>query len=162
MDNRQKLIKAMAEDDLLFYARYIYKENHNRNFIITPHFIEISKFLMKVVSGEITRGIINIPPRYGKTELAIKIFVSWCLAKWNQSKFIHLSYSDALALDNSSQTKEYMQSDSFQDLWKMTLKKDSQSKGKWFNEFGGGVYATSAGGAITGFGAELSNASASE
>ena len=52
MDNRQKLIKAMAEDDLLFYARYIYKENHNRNFIITPHFIEIANFLMKVVSGE--------------------------------------------------------------------------------------------------------------
>ena len=35
----------------------------------------------------------------------------------------------------------------------MTLKKDAQSKGKWFNEFGGGVYATASGGAITGFGA---------
>ena len=72
------------------------------------------------------------------------------------SKFIHLSYSDSLALDNSSQTKEYIQSDAYQSLWSMTLKKDAQSKSKWFNEYGGGMYATASGGAITGFGAGLS------
>ncbi len=35
----------------------------------------------------------------------------------------------------------------------MSLKKDAQSKKKWFNEYGGGMYATASGGAITGFGA---------
>jgi hypothetical protein len=75
------------------------------------------------------------------------------LAKNAQSKFIHLSYSDDLALDNSSQTKEYIQSESFQSLWSMDLKRDAQGKKKWFNELGGGVYATASGGAITGFGA---------
>jgi predicted phage terminase large subunit-like protein len=35
----------------------------------------------------------------------------------------------------------------------MKLKQDAQGKQKWFNLDGGGVYATSAGGAITGFGA---------
>ena len=39
----------------------------------------------------------------------------------------------------------------------MTLKKDAQSKSKWFNEFGGGMYATASGGAITGFGAGGTN-----
>lgn len=153
MTNEQKVLKVMCEDSLLFYARYIYKESHNRKFIMSPHFEEIANFLEAVFRGEITRGIINMPPRYGKTELVIKIFVSWCLAKVNVSKFIHLSYSDTLALDNSSQTKEYIQSDPFQNLWQMDLKKDAQSKKKWFNEFGGGMYATAAGGAITGFGA---------
>lgn len=153
MDNRQKVLKYMCEDSLLFYARYIYKENHNRKFIQSKHFEEIAIFLEDVFYGKITRGIINMPPRYGKTELVIKIFVSWCLAKVNYSKFIHLSYSDGLALDNSAQTKEYIQSDAFQELWNMDLKKDAQSKKKWFNEFGGGMYATAAGGAITGFGA---------
>ena len=153
MTNKQKVLKVKCEDSLLFFARYIYKESHNRKFIQSPHFEQIATFLERVYNGEVTRGIINMPPRYGKTELVIKIFVSWCLAKVNYSKFIHLSYSDALALDNSSQTKEYIQSDAFQDLWFMNLKKDSQSKKKWFNEFGGGMYATAAGGAITGFGA---------
>ena len=153
MTNEQKVIKTRCENSLLFFARYIYKENHRRNFIVAPHFVKIAETLEKVYNGEINRLIINIPPRYGKTELAIKLFISWCLAKQPSSKFIHLSYSDALALDNSAQTKEYMQSIAFQDIWQMTLKKDAQSKGKWFNEYGGGVYATASGGAITGFGA---------
>ena len=156
LTNEEKIIKVKCERSLLFYARYIYKENHNRNFVLSPHFVKIAEFLEAVYNGEITRGIINVPPRYGKTELVIKIFVSWCIAKQNQSKFIHLSYSDALALDNSAQTKEYIQSQAYQDLWKMQLKKDAQSKGKWFNEFGGGMYATASGGAITGFGAGVS------
>lgn len=152
-----KVLKYKCEKSLLFFARYIYKENHAKNFILAPHFTKISNTLEKVYNGDIKRLIINIPPRYGKTELAIKIFISWCLAKVPTSKFIHLSYSDSLALDNSSQTKEYIQSDAFQKLWKMTLKKDAQSKSKWYNEHGGGVYATSSGGAITGFGAGGTN-----
>ena len=153
---RDKVLKVKCEKDLLFFTRYIYKENTNRNFKTAPHFIEIAKTLHKVHKGEINRLIINIPPRYGKTELAVKCFIAWSLAKNPQCKFIHLSYSDSLALDNSSQTKEYIESDSFQHLWQMNLKKDAQSKSKWFNDFGGGVYATSSGGAITGFGAGVS------
>ena len=153
LTNEEKVLKYKCENDLLFFARYLFKENHKKSFIVSQHFKEIANTLQKVYSGEIKRLIINMPPRYGKTELAIKIFIAWCLAKVPESKFIHLSYSDSLALDNSSQTKEYIQSDSYQKLWSMNLKKDAQSKSKWFNDFGGGVYATSAGGAITGFGA---------
>lgn len=156
--NRNKVLKYKCEKSLLFFARYIYKENHNRKFIMSKHFEIIAELLESVVRCEVNRVIINIPPRYGKTELAIKIFISWCLALYHDSAFIHLSYSDSLALDNSSQTKEYIQSESFQELWPMTLKKDAQSKSKWFNEHGGGVYATSAGGAITGFGAGVTGA----
>ena len=136
MTNEDKVLKLKCEGSLLFYARYIYKEVHGRNFIVSKHFIIIAQYLTRVFNLEISRLIINIPPRYGKTELAIKIFVSWCIAKVVSSKFIHLSYSDALALDNSSQTKEYIQSDAFQRLWGMDLKRDAKSKGKWFNEFG--------------------------
>lgn len=153
LTNEEKVLKIMCETNLLFFTRYIYKENTRRNFIVAPHFIKIANTLEEVAKGNIKRLIINIPPRYGKTELAVKCFIAWSLAKNPQSKFIHLSYSDSLALDNSSQTKEYIESDAFQKFWKMKLKKDAQSKSKWFNDFGGGVYATASGGAITGFGA---------
>jgi predicted phage terminase large subunit-like protein len=39
----------------------------------------------------------------------------------------------------------------------MKLKKDASGKKKWFNESGGGVYATASGGAITGFGAGVAD-----
>ena len=81
------------------------------------------------------------------------MYISWTLANNPKARFIHLSYSDALALDNSSLTREYIQSDSYQRLWQLQLKKDSQSQKKWYTIQGGGVYATASGGAITGFGA---------
>jgi len=149
--------KEYCESHLLNFTRYIYKENHRRIFTVAPHFVLMANALMDVISGETKRLIINIPPRYGKTELAVKMFIAYGLALNSQSKFIHLSYSDDLALDNSSQTKEYIESDAFQELWKMQLKKDAQGKKKWFNEEGGGCYATGAGGAITGFGAGVTD-----
>lgn len=156
LTKQEKVLKYKCESDFIFFCRYMYKEIHRRNFIVAPHFVLISEFLMRVYNGEIKRAIINIPPRYGKTELVIKMFIAWSLVRNNQSKFIHLSYSDDLALDNSSQAKEYIESEAFQRFWQMKLKKDAQGKKKWFNEFGGGVYATASGGAITGFGAGVS------
>ena len=156
LTNEEKVLKVMCEKDLLFFTRYIYKENHRRNFIVAPHFVMIANKLMDVINGKTKRLIINIPPRYGKTELAVKNFIAYGLAINPSAKFIHLSYSDDLALDNSSQAKEYIESDAYQKFWQMKLKKDAQGKKKWFNEQGGGVYATASGGAITGFGAGVS------
>ena len=56
-------------------------------------------------------------------------------------------------MDNSSKTKELILSDEYQDNWPIKLKDDSKSKKKWYTTQGGGLYATAAGGAITGFGA---------
>lgn len=158
LTNEEKVLKIMCEEDLLFFTRYIYKENNRRNFIVAPHFVLIANKLMEVIHGKVKRLIINIPPRYGKTELAVKNFIAYGLAINPASKFIHLSYSDDLALDNSSQAKEYIESEAFQKFWGMKLKKDAQGKKKWFNELGGGVYATASGGAITGFGAGVADA----
>ena len=147
------IVKEKCENSLLFFTRYLFKENTGSKFEVAEFHKELASTLEKVAKGEITRLIINIPPRYGKTEIAVKMFIAWSLAKNPKAKFIHLSYSDALALDNSSLTKEYVQSDSFQSLWPIELKKDSQSNKKWYTNSGGGVYATASGGAITGFGA---------
>jgi len=153
MEAISEVIKNKCIDSLLFFTRFIFKENTGNRFEVAPFHIELAQTLEKVNKGEIKRLIINIPPRYGKTEIAVKMFMAWSLAKNPASKFIHLSYSDALALDNSSQTREYITGDAYQSLWPLQLKKDSQSQKKWYTTSGGGVYATASGGAITGFGA---------
>lgn len=147
------IIKEKCESSLLFFTRYIFKENTGNKFEVAPFHVKLAETLEAVNRGEIKRLIINIPPRYGKTEIAVKMFIAWSIAKNPSSKFIHLSYSDSLALDNSSLTRDYIQSQAFQDIWGTELKKDSQSQKKWYTTSGGGVYATASGGAITGFGA---------
>ena len=153
MNAKDQVLKAKLLNDFLFFVRYFFKSQYNKKFIVAGHHYAIAEALIKVVSGESIRLIINIPPRYGKTEVAVKMFVAWCLANNSGAKFIHLSYSDDLALDNSSSIRDVVKSEEFQRLFPIALRTDSDSKKKWFTKDNGGVYATSAGGAITGFGA---------
>jgi predicted phage terminase large subunit-like protein len=143
-----------CQDSTLFFTRYFFKKQFNRKYVIGEHHRLISEALDKVIRGEIKRLIINIAPRYGKTELAVKSFIAKGLSHNPAARFIHLSYSDDLALDNSEAVKDLVKSEDYKLLFpKVEIKKGSDSKKKWYTTAGGGVYATAAGGQVTGFGA---------
>lgn len=95
------VIRTFVLQGTLNFTRYFFKIRQKRKFVIGKHHREIAAALDKVLCGEITRLIINIAPRYGKTELAVKNFIAEGLAINPKAKFIHLSYSDDLARDNS-------------------------------------------------------------
>lgn len=153
--NQVSFLKAKLISDNLFFTRYFFKHQYGRKYIIGDHHRLIAEKLNKVFRGEITRLIINMPPRYGKTEQVVKSFIAQGIAINSKAKFIHASYSDSLALDNSEVIKELIESEEYQKLFNRTLKRDSKSKKKWYTEDNGGVYATATGGQITGFGAGL-------
>lgn len=109
---------------------------------------------MKDKNGNRTNNLlINIAPRFGKTQFCVIDWMARCIAKNPKAKFIHLSYSDDLALDNSAKCRDTLTSPEFQEFWPIKIKPDADSKKKWYTEQGGGVYATAAGGPVTGFGA---------
>lgn len=144
--------KRTLQRDLISFTKRKFIEDGNA-FVVAEHHEKIAEALEKVKSGEILNLVINVPPRYGKTELAVINWIAQCLADNPKAKFIHLSYSDELALDNSAKAREIINSDWYQGFWPLKLKDDADSKKKWYTSEGGGLYATSAGGAITGFGA---------
>lgn len=147
-------IHERCKEDILFFTRYFFVQRFGRKFVVGEHHIKICEALMKVINGDITRLIINIAPRYGKTELVVKNFMAYGLAINPAAKFIHLSYADDLALDNSEEAKSIVQSDAYQALFPdVKIKPRSDSKKKWYTQKAGGVYATSTGGQVTGFGA---------
>jgi len=141
----QSFLKAKLLSDNLFFTRYFFKHQYGRKFVIGEHHRLIAEKLNAVLRGEITRLIINIAPRYGKTEQIVKGFISQGLAINSKAKFIHTSYSDSLALDNSEAIKELIESEEYQKLFNRQLKRDSKSKKKWYTQDKGGVYATSTG-----------------
>lgn len=148
------LIRYETLSSSLFFTRYFFKKQYNRKFIIAKHHSLISAALDRVLKGECRRLIINISPRYGKTELAVKSFIANGLALNAAAKFIHLSYSSDLALDNSETVKDLVQTPEYQELFpQVQVKKDSRAKDKWYTTAGGGVLARAAGGQVTGFGA---------
>lgn len=156
MENHHKVARVKCQQSLLFHTRYFFKKNQGRKFILNQHHYAIADALEAVLRGDIKRLIINVAPRYTKTELAVKNFIGHGLSLNPRSKYIHLSYGDDIALDNSESIKDTLQSEEYRLLFpEIKIKKDAKAKDKWYTEQGGGVLARSAGGQVTGFGAGL-------
>lgn len=147
-------IRERCEEDFEFFVRYFFKSLKGTKFVMSDHHHTICDALMDVFYGRTTHLMINMPPRYSKTEIAVKLFPAWCYVKNSKCEFIHLSYADILALDNSDAVKTIMKSAEFRQLWPhIGIKVDKDAKKSWATTDGGVFYATAAGGPITGFGA---------
>lgn len=151
---QQEVLQNKLISDTLFFTRYFFKVRFKRKFVVSSHHEIICNALNDVLNGKIKRLAISIAPRYGKTELAVKNFIAAGLAINPSSKFIHLSYSQSLALDNSEECRDFIQEKEYKDIFPyVKMDKSSTAKNKWYTSEGGGVYATATGGQITGFGA---------
>lgn len=148
------ILKTWTLRSTLNFTRYFFKQKFSRKFIVGQHHEAIAKALDRVLAGKCTRLIINIAPRYGKTELAVKNFIAMGLAINPKANFIHLSYSDDLARDNSRGVQEILRESSYRRLFPGT-KPTSTNTHKWRTTEGGGLYAVSSAGQVTGFGAGI-------
>ncbi len=113
------------------------------------HVAEIAQVLERVERGELSRVMLWVPPRHGKSELVTRTFAAWWLLR-NPSKWLGLSsYGADLAQQLSRIARDRYT------LGGGTFRDDSQAVGLWQTLAGGGVWATGVGGPITGFGADL-------
>ena len=114
----------------------------------------ICNALEKVVIGRTKRLIINIPPRSGKTELAVINFIAWATGIYPDSEWIHASYSKRLATNNTYGVREVMRHEVYREIFPwVKIRDDSSAKDEFRTEQGGVVYATGSDGSITGRGA---------
>lgn len=139
--------------ELINYVCYSFFKKNKKPFVVNWHHNVICNALEDIYYGRRKNVIFNLPPRYSKTELIVKCFIEWSILKNAKSKFLHLTYTADLALDNSSEIRDNIKSSWFQKHKKVSIRKDSDSKQKWYTSEGGGMYATGTCGAITGFGA---------
>lgn len=151
------IIKALCENSLLAFTAYMFKHMEGRKLTIKPFHKRIVAKLEACARGELTRLIISIPPRHGKT-FFMKCFAAWCLANESRANFVNLSYSKRLALKSSKETKQMINHAAFQKFWPMPLLNETNGAIEWRNASSGGMYSTSTNGEVTGFGAGLTPA----
>ena len=147
-------------DDLLFFTKVFFKLRTGRKFE-TPqpvgresHYTIIAKALYRVYKGECTKLIINVPPRYGKTEMLIN-FVAWTLAQNPESNFLYISVSHDLATRATSLIRNIITTPSYSKMFEVKLRGDSSAKDSFTTTAGGTIEAIGSGGTIVGKGAGL-------
>jgi hypothetical protein len=160
MPTELEIERYKLQGSLLDFTQIFYKLRTGRTFKIScppgreSHHITIIRELVKVINGETKRLIINVAPRYGKTELIIN-FVAWALAQFPKSNFIYVSYSHSLAKKQTHTIKQIIESPHYRKIMGVELRGDTQAKDNFETTAGGSVYAVGSGGTITGRGAGI-------
>ena len=145
---------AENRTDLLTFTQTMFRARKGADFKYNWHQSVICTALEKIVTGDIKRLIINVPPRSGKTELAVVNFIAWCMGNFPDSEFIHATYSKRLATANAYGARAIMLHEKYTEIFPdVSLSGDSKAKDEFRTSDGGLVYATGAEGSITGIGA---------
>lgn len=159
-------IRAFKQDlvnSFLYFTQIFYHIRTGRKFDLSQppgresHYLTICTELESVFDGDTQNLIINVPPRYGKTELLIS-FVSWAMAQIPESNFLYISYAHSLAKKQTQTIRSIIQLDEYKELFGVTLKDDTSAKDNFETNHSGSVYAAGAGGSITGRGAGVKGA----
>ncbi|KKK94516.1 hypothetical protein LCGC14_2682070, partial [marine sediment metagenome] len=140
-----------ARRKTLAFSKHFFPAREGMEFIEGPHHAVIGDVLDDVLAGKRHRVIITLPPGYTKTEAAVVNFIARGFAINPASRFIHATFSDDLARENSDKIKGLIELPEFAQMQTVTIKTDSSAKDRWKTDQGGGMLAKAAGGPITGF-----------
>jgi predicted phage terminase large subunit-like protein len=155
-----------AHSRLLSYAAYQWPAYRD-----APHHRLIARKLEAVERGEITRLMIAMPPRHGKSMLASEFFPAWYIGRNPNHYVVTATYAQDLADDFGRKVKNQIEDTIFSEIFPgVRLAGDSKAAKRFHFERDGSVeeggfeygleqqgafYAVGVGGPLTGRGAHL-------
>ena len=127
----------------------------NTTFLPNWHIELIASKLEAVLDGRITRLIINVPPRSLKSIIASVAFPAWALGHRPDRWIIGASYGQDLAEKLAGDCRRVMQSAWYQRVFPTRLHALRPAVHDLRTTAGGGRFATSVGGVLTGRGGDI-------
>ena len=174
LDKLKKSLPTMAEKEkrrvaelLKTYQTEVTKKNGRENFLdfilhvypgykIGPHHRKLANIFEDICNGKKKRVIVNIAPRFGKSEMISYLAPAYFLGKFPQKKIIMSSHTADLAVNFGRRVRNLVSSDLYKDIFpQVELQADSKSASRWGTNFNGEYFAIGVGGALAGRGADL-------
>ena len=147
----KELRTVRAADRFTDFCRLIYPRYEE-----APHLRILAEKLEAVERGDITRLIITMPPRHGKTWTASHLFPAWFLGRAPERQVIAATYNQDFADDIGRAVRNIVGDEEFVETFPgCKLSTDSASVRRFGTSSGGLYYAVGVGGPTTGRGADL-------
>ena len=164
VNNPDWIEQELAERSLAEFIRQMWTSIDPSPYVANWHIDAIAEHLEAVNRGEISRLIINIPPRHMKS---IAVSVAWPAWTWTQQattplrgptvRFLYASYAQSLSIRDSVKCRRVIDSPLYQARWGDRFKwvGDQNTKIRFDNDKKGYRIATSVDGALTGEGGDV-------
>lgn len=141
--------RELSRRKLIDFIKYNFQD-----YQVNWHHKVIADKLEQVEAGKITRLMLFLPPRHGKSELGSVQFPAWYLGRNPKKEIICSSYTSDLAVDFGRRVRNLVGAAEYKNLFGVSLSEDSAAANKWKTNEGGGYVAVGVGGPTTGRGAD--------
>ena len=126
-----------------------YVARNNPTLLDVEHVPRLVSVGERIVTGELPRVIVVMPPRYWKTELFSRLLSGYFLRKHPRSNIGLASYGAELAWSISEDARNYFQKDGGK------IRRETSAKKHWSTAERGEMWAAGVGGPLLGFGYDL-------
>jgi predicted phage terminase large subunit-like protein len=162
---QQQQLSAPTPEDFAFSRLIAYAAYQWPGYRDAAHHRLIARKLEAVERGEITRLVITMPPRHGKSMLASEFFPAWYLGRNPDHYVIAATYAQELADDFGRKVRNQIADPIYQGIFPGVAIKDDSTSAKRFHITGsidalattqdGAYFGVGVGGPLTGRGAHL-------
>lgn len=164
VEEREKVSNLQdARDHFLPFVKNVWPD-----FIAGAHHQIMAEAFEEVAAGTTKRLILDMPPRFTKSEFGSWLLPAWFLGKFPKKKIIQVSNNDDLAsgfgrrVRNLIDGVDIMTVDgeiptaTYRDIFpKVELASDSKAAGLWHTNWGGEYFSVGVKGKVTGRGADV-------
>jgi predicted phage terminase large subunit-like protein len=153
-DVRKALQAALRKHFPMFVCRCFLHLNPGAEFVKNWHIEAIAHQLDRVLSGQSTRLVINLPPRYLKSTIVTVAWIAFILGNDPRRRILCVSYSDELSRKFTSDFRAIVESQWYRKLFpRMRIKRATDTDVE--TTMRGYRKATSVYASLTGFGGDL-------
>ena len=149
----------MSDDVLLDIARHKllgFAVTVHPEYEVADHHKQIARKLHDLVNRKLSRLMVFMPPRHGKSMLISELLPAWYLGNHPDHEVIFASYSQEVAGDFGRKVRNMMLEPVYQAIFPgVSVRDDSSSVKRFHTSHGGAYFGAGAGGALTGRGANL-------
>lgn len=160
LEERERLARTTrARNEFIPFVNEVWPD-----FIVGAHHRIMADAFERVARGELKRLIIDMPPRFTKSEFTSWLLPAWFLGRFPKKKIIQVSNTESLASGFGRRVRNLIGGEGerdedgktpYQNLFDVTLAKDSQAAAEWATNRGGSYFAVGVNGKVTGKGADI-------
>lgn len=157
MYSEQQVFEALMRTKLTAFIEKAYLTvDGGQKFVRNWHIDVLADKLVRCANGEITRLIINLPPRSLKSVCTSVAFPAWLLGHYPDKRVIAVSYAEDLANKHARDCRAVMESDWYKRAFpKCRINPHKRSEGEFETTRNGCRISTSIGGVLTGRGGSM-------
>jgi predicted phage terminase large subunit-like protein len=152
IDDARGLLQALLRRDFRYFLAKVVLELTGSPLDWNWHLDAIVARLHDVEQGRCTRLLVTMPPRHLKSLTISVAWVAWCLGRDPRMRFMCISYAMELGEKHARDTRKVMQSDWYRELFPLTRLSSRTALHDFETTAGGGRFATSITGTVTGRG----------